>query len=255
MTVLSTFPGKVAVSVILNRVDGEGSQNATTVPIDLNRRHVAYHSPPTMSPSDQLPLLPRMERAVPLAPFTTLGIGGPARYYLRAESVDELRAALLWASEHSLPLFILGGGSNVLIADEGFDGLVLHIDLRGLVVESDEGEHAMIQVAAGEPWDRVVARAVANGWAGLECLSGIPGPPAPRRSRTSAPTGRTIKRDHRPRGALDRARDGHLVHECRVPLRLPGQSRFKNIEPQRYVVLGVTFRLRAAARPRSAIRS
>jgi UDP-N-acetylmuramate dehydrogenase len=194
--------------------------------------------------SEPLPLLPRMERDVPLAPFTTLGIGGPARYYLRAESVDDIRAALLWAREHSLPLLILGGGSNVLIADEGFDGLVIHIDLRGLGVESDEGEHAMIQVAAGEPWDGVVAKAVASDWAGIECLSGIPGSTGATPIQNVGAYGQDVSETIVRVEALDRT-TGLVTWftnaECRFGYRA---SLFKNIEPQRYVVLGVTFRLR-----------
>ena len=77
---------------------------------------------------------------VPLAPFTSIKIGGPARYFFRAEDVDSLRAAIAWAQERGLALFFLGGGSNLLIADEGFDGLVIHVALRGVVVQSeDEG--------------------------------------------------------------------------------------------------------------------
>ncbi|MCU1245182.1 MAG: murB [Acidobacteria bacterium] len=197
-----------------------------------------------MTTSDQPALLPRMERDVPLAPFTTLGIGGPARYYLRAESVDELSAALRWAAEHFLPLLILGGGSNVLIADEGFHGLVVHIDLRGLVVESDEGEHAILKVAAGEPWDGVVAEAVANGWAGVECLSGIPGSTGATPIQNVGAYGQDVSATIVRVEALDRT-TGLVTWftnaECRFGYRA---SLFKNIEPQRYVVLSVTFRLR-----------
>jgi UDP-N-acetylmuramate dehydrogenase len=115
-----------------------------------------------------------IEENVPLAPLTTIGIGGPARFFLRATTVDEIREGLAWARERDLALFLLGGGSNLLIADEGFDGLVLHVDLRGITVESED-ESAIVRVAAGEPWDPFVAFAVAHRYAGIECLSGIPG--------------------------------------------------------------------------------
>src|SRR6185295_11885087 len=100
--------------------------------------------------------LPNLERDVPLAPFTTLGIGGPARFFVRATTVDEVRAALDWSEGET---FILGGGSNLLISDKGFDGLVIQIDLRGITVESED-EFAMVKVAAGEPWDAFVRFAV-----------------------------------------------------------------------------------------------
>ena len=111
---------------------------------------------------------------VPLAPFCTLGVGGPARAYVSAASEDALRAAAGWARERALPLFLLGGGSNLLVADEGFPGLVAHVDLRGVSV-AEAGDHVEVTAAAGEDWDALVARAVAAGWSGLECLSGIPG--------------------------------------------------------------------------------
>src|SRR5207302_4348366 len=117
---------------------------------------------------------PNLERGVPLAPLTTLGIGGPARLFVRATNVDELREAIQWARDESLSTFILGGGSNLLVADAGFDGLVIQIDLRGITVESED-EFAMVKVGAGEPWDAFVRFAVNNAWGGIECLSGIPG--------------------------------------------------------------------------------
>src|ERR1700719_2251217 len=107
-----------------------------------------------------------MRRDVPLAPLTTLGIGGPARFFVEAPHASDV----VGATAQDQPLLILAGGSNVLIADEGFPGLVVHLQLRGVSVEGD----GIIKAAAGEPWDSVVAMAVAKRWAGIECLSGIP---------------------------------------------------------------------------------
>ena len=112
-----------------------------------------------------------LQRNVPLAPLTTLGIGGPAKYFLEARSVDDVRKAVDWTASNNEPLLVLAGGSNVLIADEGFPGLVLHLRLRGITIERE----GLIKVAAGEPWDEIAAMAVQKGWAGVECLSGIPG--------------------------------------------------------------------------------
>jgi len=108
-----------------------------------------------------------IERDIPLAPLTTIGIGGPARFFIDVKSVDELREALAFAAREQQRVFILGGGSNLLIADEGFDGVVIRIDLRGVEFRDD-----VAIVAAGEPWDAFVAMAVARGLAGTECLSG-----------------------------------------------------------------------------------
>ena len=117
-------------------------------------------------------ILPNMRRDEPLAPFTTLGIGGPAKYFFEATSVDELRDAVSWSAAYRHPLFVLSGGSNVLISDLGYDGLVIHIALRGITVESID-EFATVRVAAGEPWDDFVAFAVTNGWAGVECPADV----------------------------------------------------------------------------------
>lgn len=108
-----------------------------------------------------------LQENVSLAPLTTIGIGGPARFFFRATTVDELRDALRHARNEELRVFILGGGSNLLISDAGFDGLVIQVDLRGITVESEDPESVMVKVAAGEPCDSFVAHAVANLWAGV----------------------------------------------------------------------------------------
>jgi UDP-N-acetylmuramate dehydrogenase len=107
---------------------------------------------------------------VPLAPFTTFRIGGPARWFAEAATEAEILEAVEFARERGLPLFALGGGSNLLVADAGYPGLVLRIALKGIAQQSDAFE-----VAAGEDWDGFVTHAVERGYAGIECLAGIPG--------------------------------------------------------------------------------
>ncbi|HTW44968.1 MAG TPA: UDP-N-acetylmuramate dehydrogenase [Acidobacteriaceae bacterium] len=107
---------------------------------------------------------------VPLAPYTTFRIGGPARWFAEAASEAEILEAVEFAREHGLPLFALGGGSNVLAADAGYPGLVMRVALKGIVQQGDAFE-----VGAGEDWDGFVAYAVERGYAGIECLAGIPG--------------------------------------------------------------------------------
>jgi len=184
-----------------------------------------------------------LERDVPLAPLTTLGIGGPARYFVRATSVDEIREAIQWARGENLALFILGGGSNLLISDDGFDGLVLQIDLRGITVESED-EFAMVKVAAGEPWDAFVRFAVHNGWAGIECLSGIPGLTGATPIQNVGAYGQEVSETIARVEVLDRT-EGIVKWltnwDCRFGYR---SSLFKNVERDRWVVLSVTFRLK-----------
>jgi UDP-N-acetylmuramate dehydrogenase len=112
--------------------------------------------------------------AVPLAPLTTLRLGGPAARLVELEREQDVVDAVREADARGEELFVLGGGSNVVVGDAGFPGLVARMALRGVRVR-DEGERVVVDAAAGEGWDALVARAVGEGWCGVECMSGIPG--------------------------------------------------------------------------------
>lgn len=112
---------------------------------------------------------------VPLAPYTTFRIGGPARWFTEATAEAEVAEAAEFARTRGLPLFVLGGGSNLLVSDAGFPGLVLHIGLRGISVQTGVADDPVLAIGAGENWDNVVSYAVDAGFAGIECLAGIPG--------------------------------------------------------------------------------
>jgi UDP-N-acetylmuramate dehydrogenase len=107
---------------------------------------------------------------VPLAPYTTFKIGGPARWFAEAATEADILESVEFARSRSLPLFPLGGGSNLLVADAGFPGLVLHIALKGIKQREES-----FTVAAGENWDGFVSHVVERDFAGVECLAGIPG--------------------------------------------------------------------------------
>src|SRR5438270_885859 len=111
---------------------------------------------------------------VPLAPLTTLQVGGTARFFVRAASIEDVEAAIAFAWQKGLKLFVLGGGSNVLISDAGWPGLVLQVGITG-ITEDPRDRTVHFTVGAGEDWDRFVERAVTRDCAGIECLSGIPG--------------------------------------------------------------------------------
>jgi UDP-N-acetylmuramate dehydrogenase len=115
-----------------------------------------------------------IQENIVLAPFTTFRVGGPARYFIEARTESEVQRALTFAAEKNLPLFVLGGGSNLVVADEGWPGLVLKIALKGIEFEF-EGENAVFHARAGENWDDFVAFTIERNCAGIECLSGIPG--------------------------------------------------------------------------------
>src|SRR5271169_1263420 len=112
---------------------------------------------------------------VPLAPLTTLGVGGPARYFVEALSEAEVLEAVAFARSRELPLFVLAGGSNLVVADAGFPGLVLKIGIPDVSTFTAPHGTEVFIAGAGVDWDSLVARAVEANCGGLECLSGIPG--------------------------------------------------------------------------------
>lgn len=112
---------------------------------------------------------------VELAPYTTLGVGGPARWFCDAETESELVAAIELAHTRTLPVFVLGGGSNLLVSDTGFHGLVLRVSIPGRTLRPLDGDTVELTAGAGEDWDALARYAVEQDLAGMECLAGIPG--------------------------------------------------------------------------------
>jgi UDP-N-acetylmuramate dehydrogenase len=172
-----------------------------------------------------------------LSELTTLHLGGPARRYLRAGSERELVELVTAADRAAEPLLVLAGGSNVVVADEGFAGTVVHVATRGVVRTGDE-----LTVAAGEPWDPLVAACVADGLRGVECLAGIPGTVGATPIQNVGAYGQEVAETIVAVRVLDR-RSG-LVEElapaaCGFSYR---SSAFKR-DPSRRVVLGVRFAL------------
>ena len=111
---------------------------------------------------------------VPLAPLTTLGVGGTARFFVEAHSVEDVTEALDFARTQALPVFVLGGGSNIVIADDGFDGVVLSIRIADITTEA-HGTRTWVTVGAGVVWDEFVVWTIKKKFPGLECMSGVPG--------------------------------------------------------------------------------
>ena len=115
-----------------------------------------------------------VQERVPLAPFTTFGVGGVARFFIEARSREEVREALAFAHAHALPLLVLGGGSNIVVSDDGFDGLVLALRVSGITTEARD-DRIWATVGAGVVWDEFVVYTIEQELKGLECLSGVPG--------------------------------------------------------------------------------
>jgi UDP-N-acetylmuramate dehydrogenase len=189
-----------------------------------------------------------------LAPFTTFGIGGPARCFVEAASEEEIAEAASWAQEHALKLFVLGGGSNLLVSDAGFDGLVLHVGLRGIMAmntpdESGQAEHRIYRVAAGEDWNGFVERTVLENCAGLECLAGIPGTVGGTPVQNVGAYGQEVA------SAIERVRAYDLQQhefveiaaaECGFAYR---RSRFNSANREQYIVTRVDYRLTHGGAP------
>lgn len=184
-----------------------------------------------------------MQRNVPLAPLTTLGIGGPANYFVEARTGDDVKSAVDWAESNAVPMLVLAGGSNVLIADEGFPGLVVHLQLRGVTIESE----GVMTIAAGEPWDAIVAMAVGKKWAGIECLSGIPGSAGATPIQNVGAYGQDVSETIARIEVFDRTtkRVKSMTNaECEFGYR---SSRFK--KDDQFIVLSVTFKLTPGGAP------
>jgi UDP-N-acetylmuramate dehydrogenase len=179
---------------------------------------------------------------VALAPLTTLGVGGPTRYFAEATSERDIRDAVDFVQSRQVPLFVLGGGSNLVVSDAGFPGLVLKIALRG-IEESASQDRRLFQVGAGEDWDAFVAHAVSGNCAGVECLSGIPGTVGATPVQNVGAYGQEVADTITMVYALDLTNG--LIREltpeqCGFAYRT---SLFNTVERGRFIILGVRFAL------------
>jgi UDP-N-acetylmuramate dehydrogenase len=180
---------------------------------------------------------------VRLADYTTVRLGGPARGFVRAGTEDELVEAVRAADADGEQVLILGGGSNLVVADEGFDGTVIQVATRGVSRGAGPGT---VTAAAGEDWDAVVARTVAEGLAGLECLSGIPGLAGATPIQNVGAYGQEVAETITRVRVYDRTTGDVLEfpsEQCGFGYRT---SRFRGTD--RFVVLSVTFGLAVQAR-------
>ena len=188
-----------------------------------------------------------------LAELTTLRLGGPARAVVEATTEAELVDAVRVADEAGEPVLLVGGGSNLVVADAGFDGtVVLRPDPRHRRSSADACSGAMVTVAAGESWDDFVAHAVAQDWDGVEALSGIPGSVGATPIQNVGAYGQEVAETIVSVRTWDRAREARPHARCSpTAASRYRHSRFK-AEPDRFVVLTVTFQLALRRRPQRA---
>jgi UDP-N-acetylmuramate dehydrogenase len=182
-----------------------------------------------------------------LADHTTLRLGGPARSWVTVTSADELVATVAELDAAGEPVLVLGGGSNLVVADEGFDGTVVEVASRGIEADEDGCTGAIVRVEAGEDWDAFVSYAIEHEWSGIEMLSGVPGrlgaTPIQNVGAYGGEVADTIETVH--------AWDRRTRQRATFPMASCGfgyrTSRFK-AEPGRFLITAVTFQFRMASR-------
>lgn len=180
-----------------------------------------------------------IQHNIPLASFTTIKLGGNASQYVARTSNEDIIAALQYAKDHNLRIHVLGGGSNTIFADTGFDGLVIHIQTKGITTT----ESGTLTANAGEGWDVVVQYAIANNLAGIECLSGIPGSCGATPFQNVGAYGQEVAETITRVDAIDRQTFEQISFtnaDCQFAYRT---SRFKTTDRDRYIITSVTFRL------------
>jgi UDP-N-acetylmuramate dehydrogenase len=186
----------------------------------------------------------QLQENVPLAPLTTFRLGGPARLFVEANSAVEVQQAVAFAESKSLPLFVLGGGSNLVVSDSGWPGLVLRVAIPGIDRRStDEDGKAVFDVGAGESWDRFVSQAVMARCAGVECLSGIPGSVGGTPVQNVGAYGQEVSQTIASVEVLDR-KDGQIRELCREACGFNYRSSiFNTSERGRFIILRVAYAL------------
>jgi len=186
--------------------------------------------------------LTRVQENIALAPLTTLGVGGAARFFVRAESVGDVEEAAGFARGRRLSLFVLGGGSNLLVSDRGWDGLVLQVGISG-IQQRREPSRTFLSVGAGMEWDEFVEYCVARNLGGIECLSGIPGSVGGTPVQNVGAYGQEVSETIAAVSTFDleenRVRE-LTAEECGFSYR---GSIFNSSQRGRYVILRVTYRL------------
>lgn len=180
---------------------------------------------------------------IPLKNFTTMKIGGPARFFVEVRTNDELLAVYRNARSKNLPIFILGGGSNTIAKDEGFEGIIIRIRIPGFEIINDDLNTTTIKIGAGESWDGVVKKTVDMHLTGIECLSAIPGTTGAAPVQNIGAYGQEISETLTSVEAYDSQTDSIVTltnEQCGFAYR---HSTFRGDQQGRYVILSVTLTL------------
>jgi UDP-N-acetylmuramate dehydrogenase len=183
-----------------------------------------------------------IQENISLKPLNTFGFDVSARFFVRAGSIEDLKKALAWAKENGQEILILGGGSNVLLTGD-FAGLVIRVELKGIAKILEDSNHLWVKAGAGEVWHDLVSFAIAQGWAGIENLSLIPGTVGASPMQNIGAYGVEIKDVFDSLEALNRKTlelETFSAEDCHFGYR---ESVFKNTLKDQYIICSVTFRL------------
>jgi UDP-N-acetylmuramate dehydrogenase len=193
-----------------------------------------------------------LQENIPLAPLTTINVGGSAKYFVAAASIAEVQEAVAWAGSRSLRLLVLGGGSNLLIADSGWHGLALKIAIPGIDRRDEHNGKILFEAGAGESWDKFVSATVQARCAGVECLSGIPGTVGGTPVQNVGAYGQEVSETIEAVQVLD-INDGRVrsfrTEDCEFGYR---SSIFNTSASAPFIVLSVTYALTPEGKPRLA---
>ncbi|MBA3757419.1 UDP-N-acetylmuramate dehydrogenase [Candidatus Saccharibacteria bacterium] len=185
-----------------------------------------------------------IQENVSLSSYSTMKLGGPARWLAEAASKDDAQELYKFATDKNIPFLIIGQGSNIVWRDEGFAGLIIVNKILGREVLSDDSSGVTIRVGAGENWDEVVGRAVDNGWSGIEFLSKIPGTAGAAPVQNIGAYGAELSETLVEVEAYDTQTDsfGSILNEaCQFSYR---NSRFKSKDKNRFMITGIILRLK-----------
>lgn len=185
---------------------------------------------------------------IPLNEFTTIHLGGKAKHFCSCVSIDDVKEAIIFARSKNIRLQVLGGGSNTIFSDDGFNGLVIKIDLKGISIYEDH-KSVIATVKGGEDWESFVRLTVESGYAGIECLSGIPGYVGATPIQNVGAYGQEVKDTIETVKVLDidTLKELELKNsDCGFLYR---NSRFKSTDFGKYIILEVIFRLEKNGRP------
>ena len=194
-----------------------------------------------------------LQENISLAPLTTLRIGGPARFFVEAQSIADVQQAIAFSQSRDLPLFILGGGSNLVVADRGWAGLVLKVAIPGIEQGSgnDEEGRVLFEVGGGESWDRFVSHAVMTRCAGIECMSGIPGNVGGTPVQNVGAYGQEVSETIESVEVFD-LKEAQIRELCREACGFTYRSSiFNTTDRGRFVILRVTYALTPGGEPQS----